>query len=194
MQNELCKHPRESRSPLDRHLLLLPHAPPPARARFDVRQALAARVRAQIFDLLEADGGDEAAAAPGVRHLGVHLVDLLERQALGLVDERPDEDGAHGAEGAPDVEDLGLQVGVAGAGLDEVGGRVGDGPLRETLVEDPDEPGDDGYRGKGGGKLTFRSQFVAVVIDKHLARHFSGKISPVTTHAIGPQVEAKKKM
>ena len=37
-------------------------------------------------------------------------------------------------------------------------------------------------------------QFVAVVILRHFARTLSGKISPVTTHAIGPQVAAKKKM
>jgi hypothetical protein len=39
-----------------------------------------------------------------------------------------------------------------------------------------------------------RSQLEAVVIDKLFARILSGKISPVTTHAHGPQDEAKKKM
>lgn len=37
-------------------------------------------------------------------------------------------------------------------------------------------------------------QFVAVVILRHFARTLSGKISPVTTHAIGPHVAAKKNM
>lgn len=36
--------------------------------------------------------------------------------------------------------------------------------------------------------------YEAVVIERHLARAFSGNSSPVTTHATGPQEEAKKKM
>lgn len=39
-----------------------------------------------------------------------------------------------------------------------------------------------------------RSQLVAVVMLRDLARVVRGKISPVTTHARGPQVLAKKKM
>jgi hypothetical protein len=38
------------------------------------------------------------------------------------------------------------------------------------------------------------SQLLAVVIESDLARTFKGKISPVTTHAHGPQEQAKKKM
>lgn len=40
----------------------------------------------------------------------------------------------------------------------------------------------------------FQSQLEAVERDMALARIPSGKISPVTTHAIGPQVAAKKAM
>ena len=40
----------------------------------------------------------------------------------------------------------------------------------------------------------FSSQFDAVVIESDLARTLSGKISPVTTQAQGPQLQAKKKM
>ena len=39
-----------------------------------------------------------------------------------------------------------------------------------------------------------KNQFAAVVIDSPLARARSGNISPVTTQAPGPKVEAKKKM
>jgi hypothetical protein len=39
-----------------------------------------------------------------------------------------------------------------------------------------------------------KSQFVAVVIDKHRDRTLSGKSSPVTTQATGPQELAKKNM
>ena len=37
-------------------------------------------------------------------------------------------------------------------------------------------------------------QFDAVAMDKHFALTLSGNISPVTTHAAGPNVDAKKKM
>lgn len=39
-----------------------------------------------------------------------------------------------------------------------------------------------------------KSQFVAVVMERALARSLSGKSSPVTTQATGPQEQAKKKM
>lgn len=66
-------------------------------------------------------------------HLAVQLVDLLERQALGLVDEEVDEGDAEEAAAEPDEEDLGLQVGVPGPVVDEVGRRVGDGPVEKPL-------------------------------------------------------------
>lgn len=65
--------------------------------------------------------------------LGVHQVDLLEREALGLVDEEVDKGDADKAAGEPDEEDLGLQVGVAGAVVDQVRGRVSDGPVEKPL-------------------------------------------------------------
>jgi hypothetical protein len=40
----------------------------------------------------------------------------------------------------------------------------------------------------------FNNQLLAVVILKHLALTFNGNSSPVTTHATGPQLLAKKKM
>ena len=39
-----------------------------------------------------------------------------------------------------------------------------------------------------------RSQLDAVVKERHFARAFRGNNSPVTTHATGPQLDAKKKM
>lgn len=56
----------------------------------------------------EADLGAELLALPGLVHHLVQLIDLLERQALGLVDHEPDEEEANAAEGAPDEEHLGL--------------------------------------------------------------------------------------
>ena len=40
----------------------------------------------------------------------------------------------------------------------------------------------------------FQSQFEAVERDMALARMLRGKISPVMTQAMGPQVDAKKAM
>lgn len=67
------------------------------------------------------------------RDLGVQLVDLLERPALGLVDEQVHKGDAQEAAAEPDEEDLGLQVGVARAVVDEVRRRVGDGPVEKPL-------------------------------------------------------------
>ena len=64
-----------------------------------------------------------------MRHLGVQLVHLLQTQTLGLVDQRVYEECADGAEGAPDVEDLGLEVGVARAVVHQVGRGIRDGPV-----------------------------------------------------------------
>jgi hypothetical protein len=86
-----------------------------------------------ILNVLEADSGNKALALPRLADLEVELVDLLEGQTLGLVDHEVDEGDADEAEAAPDEEDLGLQVGVAGTLVDHVGGGVGDGPVEEPV-------------------------------------------------------------
>ena len=86
-----------------------------------------------VLNVLEADGRHEALALPRLADLEVKLVDLLEGQTLGLVDHEVDEGDADEAEAAPDEEDLGLQVGVARALVDHVGGGVGDGPVEEPV-------------------------------------------------------------
>lgn len=48
----------------------------------------------------------------------VHLIDLLERQSLCLVNEEVDEPDTNEAGGEPDEEDLGLQIGVVRAVVD----------------------------------------------------------------------------
>jgi hypothetical protein len=58
---------------------------------------------------------------PRMWHLRVELVDLLEGEPFGLVDHAPHEDDADEAAAAPDEEDLGAEVGVAGVVVDEVG-------------------------------------------------------------------------
>ena len=86
-----------------------------------------------VLNILEADSRNEALALPRLVDLEVELVDLLKGQTLGLVDHEVDEGDADEAEAAPDEEDLGLQVGVAGALVDHVGGGVGDGPVEEPV-------------------------------------------------------------
>lgn len=73
--------------------------------------------------------------------LGVHLVNLLERQALCLIDEKVDKGDADKAAAKPHKEDLGLQVGVARAVVDQVRGGVGNSPVEQPV----------GGRGHGQG-------------------------------------------
>lgn len=95
--------------------------------------------------------------------LRIELIDLLQRKALGLVDHEVDEGDTQEAACEPDEEDLGLEVRVAGAKVDEVGGGVGDGEVEEpvggrgngeTLCADferEDLAGDDPGDGAPGG-------------------------------------------
>lgn len=55
-----------------------------------------------------------------------HLVGLLEGEPLHLWDEEVGECDGEAAEGAPEEEDFGAEVGVACVGADEVGGDDGD--------------------------------------------------------------------
>lgn len=64
-------------------------------------------------------------------HFVVQFVDLLKSEALGLVDEEVDEADTQEAAAEPDEEDLGLEVGVAGTVVHQVGGGVGDGPVEK---------------------------------------------------------------
>lgn len=116
----------------------------------------------------------------------VELVNLLEGEPLGLVDEEVDEGDAQETAGEPDEEDLGLEVGLSAAVVDEVGSRV-------SCVELAAATEDIAVR-FNLPIAQLKSQLVAVVILRDLARVLRGKISPVTTQARGPQVEAKKKM
>jgi hypothetical protein len=65
------------------------------------------------------------------RRLLEHAVDLLEAQALGLGDEEVREEHAGGAGGAPDEEDLGLEVTVVG--VDHVRGDEADDEVPEPV-------------------------------------------------------------
>jgi len=101
------------------------------RRPFKIRQAhVTIRPRVHIVHVLEGHSRHEAARLPRLADLVVELIDLLEREALGLVDHGVDEGDADEAAAAPDEEDLGLQVDalrrLAGVVVHEVGGGVSD--------------------------------------------------------------------
>lgn len=91
----------------------------------DLCEGEVAGVGVRLLHILEGDGRHEALRLPRVGHLGVELVHLLERETLGLVDHTPHEEDADEAAAAPNEEDFGAEVGVAGAGVDHVGGGTG---------------------------------------------------------------------
>ena len=73
-----------------------------------------------VLNLLERNCGHEAMALPRLGDLGVELVDLLEREALGLVDHGPDEEDADEAASTPDEEDFGAEIDTLGYGAARV--------------------------------------------------------------------------
>jgi len=99
----------------------------------EVLQGAALHLARHVAHIGVVHRGHKARRLPGEAHLGVHLVDLLQGQVLGLVDAHVHEHGAHEAEAAPDEEDLGLQVRVARPGVDHVRRRVGDGPVEQPV-------------------------------------------------------------
>jgi hypothetical protein len=76
--------------------------------------------------------GLEAAGLPRLLDGAVQLIDLFKGEALCFVDHEPHESDANEAEGAPDEEDLGLQVGALL--VDHVGGGVSNGPVEQPVL------------------------------------------------------------
>lgn len=101
---------------------------------FNVGQRCAAVVTLNVPNILERDGGDKARRIPGLADLPVELVDLLERQALGLVDHSPDEEDADEAASTPDKEDLCAQVRIARAVVNHVRSSVSNGEVQEPVT------------------------------------------------------------
>lgn len=67
-------------------------------------------------------------------NISIQLINLLKRQALGLVDEEVHEGDADETAAEPDPKDLGLQIGVlAWAVVDEIWCRVGDGEIEQPV-------------------------------------------------------------
>jgi hypothetical protein len=98
-----------------------------------VSQAHAASVNMGILNILERHAWNEAGRLPRLADLAVQLVDLLERQTLGLVDHGPGEEDTDEAASAPDEEDLGTEVGVARSVVDHVGRSIADSEVEEPV-------------------------------------------------------------
>jgi len=76
----------------------------------------------KTLPLVEADLGCPAGTLPSLAYIAVHLVNLLKRAALSLIDEKVHKCNTDEASSEPDEEDLALKVGVALAVVDEIGG------------------------------------------------------------------------
>jgi len=85
------------------------HTPLPLLLRRNLRKTLSP---GRLIHLRKMQRRPKLLALPRLAHNTIQLIDLFERQALGLVDEEPDEGDADEAAGAPDEEDFGLEVGV----------------------------------------------------------------------------------
>lgn len=116
-----------------------------------------------ITDIAEVNRRNKTRRLPSLGNLSVELVNLLQGETLSLVDAEVDEHKTDATETAPDEEHLRLEVGVARAGVDHVGGGVGDSPVQEpvggggdgetlgTGLEGEEFTGDDPGDGAPGG-------------------------------------------
>jgi hypothetical protein len=96
--------------------------------------------------------GESGSGSPASRlarsNLLKHLVDLLERQALGFRDEEVGVDASASAEGAPDEEDLGAEVALTLGLANHVRSDGGDDCVPQPVAggRETDTAGTDGQR------------------------------------------------
>jgi len=102
---------------LHRMMSLLHHS-------FDISQRFLPGIDARMCDILERNRRHKVSRLPSLIHFTVELINLLERKPFGLVDECPNEEDADETTAAPDEEDFGAQVCIAGAGVYEIGCHV----------------------------------------------------------------------
>ena len=155
----------------------------------------------------QAEVSSRTRASIGKRGEAAHkeLVDLLEREALGLGHEEVGVDERARAQTAPDEEDARTEVaavcrsekevsrGVRAPVSREVGGE-GDSVEPRTSCERENDAPEPTMYGVMTAMMVFQSQFDAVERATPRERIGRGKISPMRTQAPGPQVDAKKKM
>jgi hypothetical protein len=75
---------------------------------------------------------NEVLGLPSLVDNTVKLIDLFKCETLGLVDHEPNECDANEAEGSPNKEDLGSEVGTLL--IDHVGSGVCDSPVQEPVA------------------------------------------------------------
>lgn len=119
-----------------------------------------------------------------------HAVHLFKSKTLGLRNQEVGVEETEDAKRAPEEEDLGSEIDTATCSrgdvwcdnCDDLGGL-----LANDFIS-----GGDGERGLS--RTQFHSQLDAVDKATPRDRIGSGKTSPITTHAPGPHVVAKKKI
>ncbi len=84
-------------------------------------------------DLRESSSWSPAHTLTRNLNLIIQLIDLLKGKALRLINHKVDEGNTQKAAGEPDEEDLGLEIGITRAPVDEIGCGVGDRPVQEPV-------------------------------------------------------------
>lgn len=80
-----------------------------------------------MIDVGKGNLGHKSVRLPRFGHNAVQLVDLLERETLGLVNHKVYESNTYEAKGSPYEKDLGLEVGMLG--VDHVWSGVSNRPV-----------------------------------------------------------------
>lgn len=117
-----------------------------------------------------------------------HAVNLLQGKTLGLRNKEEGVDEAKEAEGAPDEEDLGAEVGVTGLSSDHVWGDDGN----DAVPEPVGGSGESNTTGTDGKREDFTDKNPSGCQKCQQPNCKRGKCGEVSLP--GPQVEAKKKM
>lgn len=79
------------------------------------------------------DGRNPTNRVPGTGNLRVKLIDLFERQALGLINAGVNKHTTDKAESTPDEEHLRLEIGVSRSAVHHVRGGVGNSPVEQPV-------------------------------------------------------------
>jgi hypothetical protein len=84
-------------------------------------------------DLRESSSGSPTHTLTRNLNLSIQLVDLLKGKTLRLIDHHVNEGNTQKAASEPDEEDLGLEICITRAPIDEIGCGVGDRPVQEPV-------------------------------------------------------------
>lgn len=76
-------------------------------------------MRFDFLDIPKSGCWSPISAEPCAADFPIHFIDLLEGEALGFINHEIDKGDADEATAAPQIEDLGLKIGIAGAIVDQ---------------------------------------------------------------------------